>query len=511
MPPKLPPLKSRLAIVCPAIFILAVGLCGFFPKYLPDRLLIFTLLASSIAAGTLFKRYPAVFIMAPVAASFLLGAWRFSLSLDAAAREDNIARRGGTQVVLSGIVGADIETKKGSQRFSVKGLKQGTVKYFGKVLVTTGSYPEYSPGDKIEFACHLKNPEPFDGFRYDEYLSSQGIYSLCYQPEIISTQSRTSVSSLLWQFRNKAARTINLGLKEPEAGIAVATVLGDSSGLSDRTRELYAKSGLSHVIAISGLHISLLTVILLNSLIYCGLSRKASFYGTVLFLAAYVALIGFPASGLRGALMGFLLLWSIQLGRLNRAGRAVLLVCALNLLANPFLFRHNIGFQLSYLSTFGIILLYPLGLDLLKKVLFPGYEVRPWLDNILVTLAAFIPIIPIMANTFGIISIVSPISNLFIFSPFPFILISIIGAMFIGLLSAKLAVLAFVLPSLMVKYMNFVAYAFSASSAFYLTIKQENILIWIIYYLLLALILIKYYFNFSKKFDFSTRQENYLD
>ncbi len=501
MPSAKPLSKSKLAIICSSVFILSVGACSFIPGLLPGRFALFSFLVGIILFGSFLRSKPAVIIVA-VSAFAVLGAWRVSFMASDSTRQDNINRLAGEEIRLTGVIAADIRIREGFQKFSLAKLNDNQKEYWGKILVTTTLYPEYAPGDRISIACSLIAPKAYEDFDYPAYLASQGIYAICFQPEISDRIQTVAPLSVLWKIKKRFAKSINSGIKEPQASIARALVLGDSDGLSDKTRAIYSQSGLSHVIAISGLHISLLTMILMNCLLAAGVSRRTAFYLAATFIFLYVAMIGFPASGLRAALMGFLLLWSVYLGRLGSALRAVLLVCALNLLFNPLLLRHNIGFNLSYLSTIGIILITPLLTDWAKKFFLRGNKPGPLAENLLLTLAAYIPIIPVIAHHFGIISIISPLSNLFIFTVFPVILISIIFTTLISILWAKIAVWAFIIPSLMVKYLDLIASIFSYSKLFYLTIERENILIWIIYYLIITVILVKYYSNVSKKFNF---------
>ena len=99
-----------------------------------------------------------------------------------------------------------------------------------------------------------------------------------------------------------------------------------------------------------------------------GFWRGQAFYLAVAFIAVYIALIGFPASGVRAAIMGCIALLAQKLGRQNTTSRILVLAGALMLLQNPPLLYYDIGFQLSFLASLGIIHIKPMVALLLKTI-----------------------------------------------------------------------------------------------------------------------------------------------
>ena len=88
--------------------------------------------------------------------------------------------------------------------------------------------------------------------------------------------------------------------------------------------------------------------------------RRSAFYFVLMVIFLYVLFIGFPASAIRAALMGSVLLLAQKLGRLRSADRALLFVATLMLIINPSLLLFDVGFQLSFSATLGIIYLKPI-------------------------------------------------------------------------------------------------------------------------------------------------------
>ena len=181
----------------------------------------------------------------------------------------------------------------------------------GKILVYAQSFPEFCSGDKISLKGEIKRAESIEDFRYDRFLAKDNIYSLLYYPQIfLLAQAKPNFISLLAKFKSQLGNKLDQNLAASEASIAKAMILGDKSRISKNLRNNYSHSGISHIMAISGLHISLLTIIMLQVLIFIGLWRYQAFYLITFLLALYLVLIGFPASALRASLMAWLVLWA---------------------------------------------------------------------------------------------------------------------------------------------------------------------------------------------------------
>ena len=115
----------------------------------------------------------------------------------------------------------------------------------------------------------------------------------------------------------------------------------------------------SFVIAVSGMHVVILSAILMEVLLACGLWRQQAFYFTVFFIFIYILLAGLPISGIRAGIMGIVYLLAQRVGRQNFSSRSVVLAGVLMLLVNPLLLIYDVGFQLSFLAVLGIINLGP--------------------------------------------------------------------------------------------------------------------------------------------------------
>ncbi len=231
-------------------------------------------------------------------------------------------------------------------------------------MVSTNIYPKYEYGDKLKINCELITPEKFNGFSYDRYLARYNIYSVCYYPSLSretgqGLDSKDLIYKKIFSFKHLLQDKINSSLNEPEASLASAIFLGYKKNLPADLQDGFSKVGISHIVAISGMHIGIISVILMSVLIGFGFKRKYAFYIATFLLILYIVIIGFPASAMRAGLMGFLVLWALNLGRLNKITNSLFLTAAILLFINPKLLRDDIGFQLSFLAVLGIIYFYP--------------------------------------------------------------------------------------------------------------------------------------------------------
>ena len=215
--------------------------------------------------------------------------------------------------------------------------------------------------------------------------------------------------------RGRVSRGLARYLPREEAGLAKAVLLGDTSDISAGAGSCLARVGASHLVAVSGLHISILAAFVLWLVRRAPLGRWGRFLICCGALLCYLCLIGYKASALRGSLMFFLTLLAKALGyredSLNALGFALCIICV----GNPFS-GGDLGFVLSAGSTAGIVLLYRPVLEACTRLLEGLPEVnrllRPLWAAVSVTLSANLFTLPIQLEAFGGISLLFIPANL---------------------------------------------------------------------------------------------------
>jgi competence protein ComEC len=388
------------------------------------------------------------------------------------------------QLTLIGIVSAEPDIREKTQKLTIKieDLK-------GKVLVTTNRYPEYQYGDKLKITGKLKTPQVFEDFNYKDYLLKDGIYSVMDWPkiELLERGNYQNLTQLIYAkiliLKNKLREAIFQNLSPPQSSILAAMILGDKKTLSEETKTKLNVTGMRHITAISGLHITILSTILMTILLGFGLWRQQAFWFSIILIIFFVIMTGLQPSATRAAIMGGLYLLAQYFGKIGSSSRIIVFAAVLMLLLNPLLLRYDVGFQLSFLAMLGIIYLSPIFQDWFKKI--PNvFQLRNLLS---MTLSAQVFTLPILIYNFGYFSIIAPITNILIVPLLPYIMglgfFSGLGGIIFPLLGKILSLPCWLLLTYLIKLIDW----FSSFSFIFLTIKISWVLL-ILSYLFLALI-----------------------
>lgn len=235
---------------------------------------------------------------------------------------------------------ADIQLYFYSYELPLEGIE------YGQTLRCTGSlWPQ----------THSTNPYEFDSLNWLLSDGLDGMASVDLQ-EVEILETGKDLNTLRISFRNAISRRIDQFFPD-NAGLVKAFVLGDRTSISSDLRESFSKTGIAHLIAVSGMHITVL-VMLLSFLFDRFLHRDISIGITIIFVLFYGWVIGFPPSLIRATITYTVLRLSPVFGRpsdpLTRLGLAFLCM----LVYRPF-FIYDGGFVLSFTATLGIILLTP--------------------------------------------------------------------------------------------------------------------------------------------------------
>jgi len=448
--------KSKIFLGGCIFFIVGVAVASFLPiGWVENDLWWFIGMMASSAILILFWHNRKVRIITLVGLFLFLGLWRYSIGLPTDSL-DKIWYYNGQVITAGGIICNEPDIRQNNQKLEICVFKTGELtSVSGSVLVTTNLYPSYDYGDEIEITCELQAPEKFQGFAYDRYLARYDIYSVCYYPQIklISSGRGNFLYKNIFKFKNKVRGVMNYGLNEPESSLAKAIILGDKKGIPADWREIFSQAGISHIAAISGMHISIMAALIMGLLLNVGLSRKRAFHLASLFLIIYIIFIGLPASAMRAGLMGFLVLWAMNLGRLNKLTNSLVLAAAVLLIINPKLLRDDIGFQLSFLAVLGIAYFYPL-LDKWTENKFKRFSGLLKAPRALVniTLAAQIFTLPLLAYNFSQVSVISPVSNLLVLWALPILIVFLLSAVALSFIFYSLAVVFFLPALILLKY-----------------------------------------------------------
>ncbi|GBE16896.1 comEC family competence protein [bacterium BMS3Abin15] len=425
--------KSKIFLILSLGFMAGIFLASFFNI---SSMLIYFFLILAIIILILGYRNRIALVIGFVILFFILGAWRFNVDFK---KLDNL-NLNGNNISEKVIVVKEPENKGNYQKLIVR-----TDNDF-KILVNAGLYPEVNYGDELDLNCALEVPENFsEDFDYRMYLAKDKIYYLCKSAKIEKTENNkgNKIYLAILKTKNGMEENVNRVIPQPQAALANGLLFGGSSRLSEKVSDNFSKTGMTHIVAVSGYNVTIIAEYLILFGIFIGLWRKQSFWFALIGIFLFVAMIGFPSSAVRAGVMGTLLLWAMKNGRLANSHNAIIFAGAIMLLINPLLLRWDIGFQLSFLATLGIIMLAPLW----EKVFIKKHKALGLTEILFLTISAQIFVLPIILYNFKILSLVSIPANMLVLLIVPItmllVFLTAISGFVFGPLSLVFAWLAF--------------------------------------------------------------------
>ena len=202
-------------------------------------------------------------------------------------------------------------------------------------------------------------------------------------------------------------------LDEPQDSLLLGILMGQKGFLPQSVVSDFSKTGASHIIAVDGYKVTIIVTLLASLGFYLG--RRAVFWLTVSAIIAFVIITGAPSSVVRAAIMGFLLLIALNIGRQYSIVPALFFAALIMLIFNPKILFWDVGFQLSFSATLGIVYFLPVFNQLTPKIP-EDFGVK---KLFFITLAAVISTLPIILLDFGYLSLSAPIVNVLIMPVLP--------------------------------------------------------------------------------------------
>jgi len=301
----------------------------------------------------------------------------------------------------------------------------------GRILASYPLYPEFDYMDCIEINGRLIEPPEFDGFSYKNYLSLSSVYSIMQRPYISRVRfARFSIKGFLFSFKNLFEFRLNQMFPEPSASFEAGLLTGSRKGIPDGLLQAFNITGLTHIIAISGYNISL--VIVLISSLFKSASRKIKVPFIIIFIVVFTIFVGSSAAVVRASIMGIVSVMALWFGRQSQVVNALFISAFIMILWNPMTLLYDVGFQLSFLATLGLILM---GNNIISWVKFlpERFGIK---EAFAMTISAQIFALPIILVNFGRFSLISPVANILIVPLIPF-------AMFFGFASVVVSTFSF--------------------------------------------------------------------
>ena len=233
---------------------------------------------------------------------------------------------------------------------------------FSNMIVYSDQTSSLIPGNTIQCFGTLKNfatasnPGEFDQKQYYRELN---FYYQLYadQIEVVSGHSNILFTKLD-EIRHRLSTSIESGLPDKQAGIMQAVLLGQKTELPSDIKQLYQQNGIGHLLAISGLHVTIFCFGIFRLLLICRLPRRISILATISFLISYGLMTGFSISTSRAVIMMLLLFAADLLHRSYDLLSSLAISACIITLQNPYAV-YSCSFLLSYFAVLGIAAILP--------------------------------------------------------------------------------------------------------------------------------------------------------
>lgn len=323
------------------------------------------------------------------------------------------------------IIGIVVSQKIERSYYNLYQIKVLNSKSFNLYIQVSKKNKELEYGDQVKLQGMYQKPSKkrnHGGYDDSQYLKTQKIAGRVKvsQVEVVEKKQRNVILQCANTMNLKGKEKIEAIFDKEEASILKGLLLGETGDIEKEVKENFQIANISHVLAISGMHIGYL-ILGLQVLLKNRVGIKKTKIVTIVVLVFYTFVTGFSPSIVRAVVMGIIVIGGGLVNRKSDVWNSIAISLFGILFYNPFLIL-NVGLQLSYLGTIGIILFQPTILKIFEvnpsknrlksirksKVLEKGKEI------VAVSLSAQIMILPILLYHFNIIGIYFLITNLLV-------------------------------------------------------------------------------------------------
>lgn len=229
-----------------------------------------------------------------------------------------------------------------------------------RAKVETSRYLYYEYGNKLKLKGKISVPRNFKSngdrvFDYVNYLSKDGVLFIMKNPNIEIIGSENSATYLLFKIKNKFLNNIKRVLGEPHSALAGGLIVGEKGALDKELINNFRKSGLIHIVVLSGYNITIVAESIRRLLAF--LPRNIGIILGGLGIIAFGILVGGGATVVRSCIMAIIALLATLMRRDYSVSRALFIAGIIMLIQNPLILLYDPSFQLSFLATLGLILL----------------------------------------------------------------------------------------------------------------------------------------------------------
>lgn len=343
-------------------------------------------------------------------------------------------------------------------------------------------------GDKIEFYLEYEKPSTarnYMGFDYSNYLKTKKIFGTVNlkeeDVEIISHDNSNIILRKIYELRNLMKTKIEKLLPKETSGLCLGMLIGETSGIEENMQENFRDSNLSHILAVSGANVSYIIVSITYIFNKMCLRKRLSKIISIILLILFMLLTGCTSSVNRACIMAILMLIAELLYRKSDVYNNLAISALVLLIINPYSLL-DIGFQLSYMGTIGIVFLHDKIGNFIK---INNKIVKYFFEMIAVTTCANLAIIPIMMFHFNTISLTFYFSNIIVGPILGIVVIIGFIMFFISLIFTPISSLIAIVLNLMLKFIIKIAEITANMPFSKITIITPSFFFIIVWYLII--------------------------
>lgn len=427
-----------IAFYISAFFIVGIGLGSL--KF--DVGIILVLLALAIAGNFYFKKNWKIFVLAP---AIFLGIFYYNFYVVWEDQKIPFNR----EISFNAIVSSDPNRGLEYQDFAVS-LQDP---WRGSVRVYTNLYPRFEYGDLLELSGKIeKSPSGKNIIGFPE-------------ASLINKNQGSAFKESLYKIKNSLVSNIQTVLPPDKSALASGILLGERAEFSEELKSAMQASGTTHIVALSGYNVSIISKIFFGYLLYV-FSRRISFYLSLFIIAAFVLMTGAEPSVVRAAFMGGIMLLAEQSSRSYSFRNAITITAFIMLVIDPTLLVFDVGFEFSFLALMGLVYIEPFIRNSIVKFV---RNKDKWAEKLktgswqvgLQTFSAQLAVAPVALHVFGYVSLSGLIANVLILQFIPLTMFLAFIVSVTGLVSGGLSMVISWILGVLLGYEIFIINFFS--------------------------------------------------
>lgn len=359
------------------------------------------------------------------------------------------------EILFSGTVIAEPDERARTTQLHVRSAGE-------KILVSIDRHHDVSYGDEVIVSGTLELPEAFTTdlgrtFDYPGYLLARGItYRVSFADVVVIAEGAGNpFIAFLLREKHRLLNGIESVIPEPESGLAAGLLLGVKQALGAEVEEAFRRSGIIHIVVLSGYNVMLVVAFFMFFL--RPLPRLPRLVLGLLAISSFALLVGLSATVVRASIMAGLFLIASEFAKTYNVLRILFIAGIIMVFVNPYLLLFDIGFQLSFMATLGLILIAPY----IETTVLGGR----WLgvkEFFVATVATQIAVLPLLLYHIGEFSLVAVAVNMIVLPVVPFAMFGAFIAGVSALIAPTIALLAAYPTSYLLGFIIIVAEYFAA-------------------------------------------------